>query len=139
MSVISRSDEHATNAGILGGATRFSELGIEESLRIFSMLYAGSRTASALIRPITGDDDLLDDAEILATNGEWQAARAFHVEPGSKASDVYTDWDGLKTLLQRARAHGSATQLFNSGSGDSRVRGGILKDCLLYTSDAADE
>ena len=128
MSVISRSDEHATNAGILGGATRFSELGIEESLRVFSMLYAGSRTASALIRPITGDDDLLDDAEILATNGEWQAARAFHVEPGSKASDVYTDWDGLKALLQRARAHGSATQLFNSGSGDSRVRGGILKE-----------
>ena len=128
MSVISRSNEHTANAEILGGAKRFSELGIEESLRIFSMLYAGSRTASALIRPITGDDDLLDDAEILATNGEWQAARAFHVEPGSKASDVYTDWDGLKALLQRARAHGSATQLFNSGTGDSRVRGGILKE-----------
>ncbi|MCH1489781.1 MAG: hypothetical protein L7T83_05105, partial [Ilumatobacteraceae bacterium] len=73
MSVISRSNEHIVNAEILGGATRFSELGIEESLRIFSMLYAGSRTASALLRPITGNDDLLDDAEILATNGEWQA------------------------------------------------------------------
>ncbi|MGB1645356.1 MAG: hypothetical protein ACPHES_09685, partial [Ilumatobacteraceae bacterium] len=124
MSVISRSDEHIAKAEILGGAKRFSELGIEESLRVFSMLYAGSRTASALLRPVPSDDGLLDDAEILATNNEWQAARSFPVEHGSKASDVYTDWDGLKALLQRARAHGSATQLFNSGAGDSRVRGG---------------
>ena len=73
-------DTHQTHRdsvpqGVVGGIAfsgeQFSGLGIEESLQIFSMLYAGSRSGSALLRPILGDDGSLADAEILATNDEW--------------------------------------------------------------------
>ncbi len=118
--------------GVVGGIAfsgeQFSGLGIEESLQIFSMLYAGSRSGSALLRPILGDDGSLADAEILATNDEWQATRARPVRSGSLASGAYSGWENLKPILQQAHAHGSATQVWNSGAGDSRVVGGLMKE-----------
>ena len=107
---------------------KFAGLGVEESLRIFSMLYTGSRSGSALLRPILGDDELLTDAEILATNDEWQATRARPVSPGSYASDAYSNWEQVRAILHQANAHGSATQVWNSGAGDSRVIGGLIKE-----------
>ena len=99
--------------GVVGGIAfsgeQFSGLGIEESLQIFSMLYAGSRSGSALLRPILGDDGSLANAEILATNDEWQATRARPVRSGSLASGAYSGWENLKPILQQAHAHGSAT------------------------------
>ena len=92
------------------------------------MLYAGSRSCSALLRPILGDDGSLADAEILATNDEWQATRARPVRSGSLASGAYSGWENSKPILQQAHAHGSATQVWNSGAGDSRVVGGLMKE-----------
>ena len=70
----------------------------------------------------------ITDAEILATNDEWQATRARPVSPGSYASDAYSNWeqgpgDTPSGECPRFRDSGG-----NSGAGDSRVIGGLIKE-----------